>query len=82
MILHDGRQSPRLAPNRPYMSHPKRADFALTLSPPPPLRCRTTTYKISPNGQAPHTSTILSHLIYIDSPSTPSPLVSLSFLKH
>ena len=38
MILHDGRQSHRLAPNRPYMSHPKRADFALTLSPPPPLR--------------------------------------------
>ena len=27
MILHDGRQSPRLAPNRPYMSHLILADL-------------------------------------------------------
>lgn len=81
MILSRAPIAP-ICPHAPdsVLSYP----YGFRTDPQPPTTttfCLTTTDKISPTGQAPHATTILSYLILTDSPSTPSPLTSLH-LSH
>lgn len=52
------------SPHSPPSVPPDPSGLASALSPLEPLRCRTTTLQISPNGQAPHASTFVASNIY------------------